>query len=77
MARKRAKEAIKDPFAAYYYARKIIKGRWYQAELNIMKDPRYAYTYALHVIRGRWPEAEDIIRKNKYCWEEYISFFPL
>ena len=44
MTKKCAKEAMEmtDPFAAYEYARKIIKGRWYQAELNIMKDPEYA-----------------------------------
>ena len=55
MTKKCAKEAMEmtDPFAAYEYARKIIKGRWYQAELNIMKDPEYAYKYARKIIEGQ------------------------
>ena len=73
MSKKCEKEAMEDPEEAYYYARKIIEGRWYQAELTIMKNPWYAYWYAREVIKGRWPEAEPVIL-NSSCAQWYNDF---
>ena len=42
------------------YAADVIKGRWPEAESNIMKNPYAAVEYARDVIKGRWPEAESI-----------------
>ena len=67
---KRAKEVMEDPEKAYRYARNVIKGRWYQAELTIMKDPESAYVYARDVIRGRWYQAEQFIM-NDPEWAHY------
>lgn len=46
---------------AFWYANKILKSRWHEAEDIIMKNPRYACWYAEDVIRGRWKEAEQYI----------------
>ena len=73
MARKRAKEAIKDPGEAYWYAHTVIGGRWCQAELTIMKDHEYALDYALYVIKGRWPEAESVIMTDPKWAYEYAK----
>jgi hypothetical protein len=34
-----------SPYAAYWYARDVIKGRWPEAEPRIMTDPEWAYLY--------------------------------
>ena len=57
-----APEAIKIPLLAYEYAVRVVRGRWYQAELTIMTDPFTAYEYARNVINGRWHEAEPYIK---------------
>lgn len=61
---KRKNVIMKSPKYAYDYARRVIKGRWPEAEKYIMEDPNYIYRYALNVIRGRWHEAEPIIMKD-------------
>ena len=45
------------------FAKDVIKGRWDEAEPNIMKDPLDAYYYARDIIKGRWPQAEPVIIK--------------
>jgi hypothetical protein len=50
-----------NPENAYHYARKIIKGRWIEAEEIIKKDPQFAH----------------IIKKNSYCWKKYCTNFKL
>jgi len=63
---------IKDPERAYYYARKVIKGRWPEAEPYIMKNSHWAYLYTRDIIKGRWPEAEPYMIGTG--WTQYIKF---
>lgn len=55
---------MKNPHAAYRYAKELLRTRWVEAEPYILKDASCACLYAQHVIKGRWPEAESIILKN-------------
>lgn len=60
---------------AVEYARKVIKGRWIEAEPIIKKVPYQSYLYARHVIGGRWPEAENTIAKesgSSYLYANYV-----
>ena len=68
---------MKDPEYAYWYAQKVIKGRWPEAEPVIIKDPYWAYLYAIYVIKGRWPEAEPVIMKRAYYWYLYKNNLEL
>jgi len=54
-------------FWLYWYAAKVMKNRWLEAEEVIKRDPKWACLYALNVIKGRWTEAEDVI-KNDPKW---------
>jgi hypothetical protein len=40
------------------YAKEILRGRWPEAEPQIIKDPDISYQYASDVMHGAWPEAE-------------------
>lgn len=62
---------------ASYYARYIIKGRWPEAEPNIMKNPKGAYAYARYVIGRRWKEAEPYIQVSNLWWGEYCEHFNI
>jgi hypothetical protein len=55
---------LQDPQAAYMYAKKVIKGRWPEAEPSIIKDASAAGSYAMDVIGDRWLEAEPKIIKD-------------
>lgn len=73
---------------AFYYAYNILKGRFKEAEANIMKNPIYAYQYAREILaedkewtsqpgheNGRWPEAEPYIMTEPpqaYFYARYI-----
>ena len=70
----RAKKTMEDPGKAHRYARDVIKGRWYQAELTIMTDPYWAYCYASEIINGRWPEAESVIMTDPYWAYWYARY---
>jgi hypothetical protein len=59
---------------AYWYAAKIIKGRWPEAEPIILKDAEASYWYAVDVMNSVWPEAEDSIAKSYYK-EAYENMF--
>jgi len=48
-------------FMAEFYARKVLKTRWPDAEPYILKDASGAEFYAETVINGPWPEAEHVI----------------
>jgi hypothetical protein len=61
-----------DPLAQANYAIKVIKGRWPEAEPNIIKHPLAAVTYAAAEI-GRWPEAEPAIASDPQAAFEYAS----
>ena len=64
----------KDPQSAYLYSKKILNGRWTEAEPYIMQDPFYAYVYAKHVLKQRWPEAEPYIMKNPTWAYQYALY---
>ena len=66
-----------DVWCAYYYALKILKSRWKEAEPYIMKNSYYAYNYALYILKSRWLEAEPIIKQDEYWWNEYRSYFNI
>lgn len=53
-----------DPYTAFYYVIKVIKGRWPEGEEIIKTDSETAYFYAAEVIKDRWPEAEETIKTN-------------
>jgi hypothetical protein len=64
-----------NPMISYYYAKDILKGRYYEMESIIMQDSAYAFNYARNVIKGRWIEAEEIIKTNieyAYQYTKYI-----
>ena len=55
-----------NPKYALRYAKKVIGGRWPEAEETIATSacterPNYACMYAIDVINGRWPEGEKSI----------------
>jgi hypothetical protein len=54
----------KSPMLCYLYAYHVLKGRWIEAEPNIMMDSWQAYNYARDIIKDRWIEAEPNIMKN-------------
>jgi len=63
----------KDPQKAVEFTRKVLKGRWPEAEPFIMKDPRSAYWYARFIIKDRWPEAEPYIMKDS-LWANLYAY---
>jgi lambda repressor-like predicted transcriptional regulator len=66
-------KALKTAESAYFYARRVIEGRWPKAEMVIAKNPEWAYKYAQSVIKGRWPEAEMVIAKSKFWAHKYAT----
>lgn len=57
----------KDPYYAYQYASKIIKGRWFEAEPFIMAHSTWASEYAVCILERRWLEAEPAIMRDAGC----------
>jgi len=53
-----------SPVSAYFYAKRVLKREWPEAEPYIMKKPYAACTYAKDVMKREWPEAEPYIMKN-------------
>ena len=60
-ADKWSSRVIQDPWAALYYATKLIKGRFLEGEAAIATNPIASYKYATEVIKGRFPEGEAVI----------------
>lgn len=71
------KKLIKDPKAAYVYAKDIIKGRFEEAEPYIAKDAESAFYYTRLVLNPlgieRWPEAEKYIIKEPAWATSYAA----
>jgi len=61
---------------AFWYAIKVITGRFYEAESIILKEPIYIRNYTKWVIKERWPEAEPIL-KQSYLWGKYCKDFNI
>ena len=57
-------ERLKDPQAAYHYAKDVLNGRFPEGEAAIAKNTRWSYYYARDVIKGRWPRGEVAIAKD-------------
>jgi hypothetical protein len=52
------------PRMSYPYAKKVLKGRWLEAETAILRSPEYSCGYARDVIGGRWDDAELLIQTH-------------
>ena len=68
-------------WAACYYARDVIRGRWIEAEELIMTDPRCCLYYAEYVTKGKLPEKmhnmmilHGIKNPNDYWVKHYFNF---
>jgi len=63
------------PQWAYWYANRVLRGRWPEAESHIRQAPRWAYYYAYAILCGRWPEAEPYILQSPeyaYCYARHV-----
>lgn len=58
---------------AYYYAIRVLKSRWPEAEPIILKSLWYSHLYALTVIKSRWLEAEPYLMKNPFRAYSYAQ----
>ena len=47
------KDELTEPYQAYWYAARVLKGRWPEGEATIAKDPTWAEKYL-----ERFPEAK-------------------
>jgi len=65
----------KAAYWLYWYALRIIEGRWPEAEEYIKKDSVWAYWYAREIIKDRWHEAEEYIMKSPIFWIHYQEVF--
>jgi hypothetical protein len=54
-------DELTGPYDAYWYAIRVLKGRFPEAEPYIAKSPYHAYLYASNVLMGRFPEGEPAI----------------
>ena len=59
---------------AWLYATYVIKGRWPEAETNLITNSLFSYFYARDVIEGRWPEAEKYIMKDPMIAFKYVRW---
>lgn len=61
--------------SAYYYAIRILKKRWPEAEPYILTSLWYSHLYALTVIKSRWLEAESNLITDPYrayCYAQQV-----
>ena len=68
-------DELTGPYDAYWYAIRVLKGRFPEAEPYIATRPIWAYLYARDVIKGRWPEGEAAIATDPgwaYQYAEYV-----
>ena len=54
-------DELTGPYDAYWYAIRVLKGRFPEGEPAIATDLYYAYLYARNVLKGRFPEGEAAI----------------
>jgi len=55
-----------ESFAAYQYARMVIRGRWKPGEDAIALDGYNAAMYATEILEREWPAAESVISQDAY-----------
>lgn len=58
--------------ASYFYAAKVLRGRFERGEPSISESPRWAVKYARFVTRKRFIMAESKISKDSSCGYEYF-----
>lgn len=58
--------------ASYFYALKVLRGRFEKGEASISENPVWAVKYARFVIRKRFRLAEEKIARNPGCSYEYF-----
>jgi len=51
---------------SYWYAVRILRGRFLAGEAIVAIDAGWACAYAIDVIKGRFIEAESVIKANPY-----------
>lgn len=57
---------------SYFYALRILNGRFFDGEKQIAKTPKWAIKYARFILRNRFEKAEKNIAKNpEWCYEYY------
>ena len=65
----------KNPESCVYYAEKVIKDRWKEAESILIEDFKIngnidqIWNYVCKVVRGRWEEVENFIAPSQYSFE--------
>jgi hypothetical protein len=57
-------DELTGPYDAYWYAIRVLKGRFPEGEPAIATSDTYAYLYARNVLKGRFPEGEAAIATN-------------
>ena len=62
------------PAWAYWYARRVIGGRWSEGEFVIARDARWAYWYARYVVEGPWAEGEPVIAQDAEWAYQYTRY---
>ena len=70
------KDELTEPYQAYWYAARVLKGRWPEGEATIATGPGWAYNYAKDALKGRWLEAEATIATSPHFAELYLKHFP-
>jgi hypothetical protein len=58
--------------ASYFYALRVLRGRFRRGEPSISENPAWAVKYARFVIRKRFPMAEEKIARNSEYSYEYF-----
>jgi hypothetical protein len=59
--------------ASYFYALRVLRGRFKMGEDSISKSPTWAVKYARFIIQKRFPEAEKDISMDPKCSYEYFK----
>lgn len=59
--------------ASYFYALRILHGRFLAGEKQIAKNPTWAVKYARFILRGRFKIAEKYIAKNPELCYDYFK----
>lgn len=60
--------------ASYFYALRILRGRFRRGEMAIARAPVWAVKYARFVRRGRFPMAEPFIARDPESCYEYFKY---
>lgn len=65
---------FKRAWAAYFYARDVLKGRFHDGEPAIAADAWASFWYARHVLHGPFPAGEPAMRKDRNAIRRYRRF---